>query len=489
MTPPDLIIPSLLRYNSQVGINRLPVEIICQLFSLAICESNLDESSVMTLRLTWVCIHWRRIAMGYTKLWTSITIARPECLAHFIALSQKSPLTVALTDIVTADLPFLQILFKCSSRIANLQVHTALENAQLSLWELFDMDQLRPQTHPLSGTLDSLDLDNISFFVGVFPFNPPQQSLKLARCAFTFDYLFQLSPTLTNLDIASPFCPLRHTDVIKQLAHLPAIESITFSDALSRAPDESAIPAQTSLVNLKTLVIRASTPKCMDAAYRFLAHLDLPNIQSVQLWTWTSQECSELIQALLCAAHRSCARFHITYASILASSEESQTQLFVANKSQACNPSIAMRIEKDQDVLFNSMLNGLPLNHVEFLQVGNRSTCIPAARWIEVVGGSKSCLSTLILQNDSIGEFESYLRMVQGHFPRLKKLIFYEDEESSGTPVSLPWKVIRTCKLQTPVSHFVFYGNWDASEGTLNLLKQIGCSFCFKTGYQDYPSH
>ncbi|TFK58058.1 hypothetical protein BDN72DRAFT_907129 [Pluteus cervinus] len=487
MTLPDSVIPSLLRNNSQVGINRLPVEILCKLFSLSICETNLSKSSITTLRLTWVCIHWRRIATGYAKLWTSITIARPvECLAHFIALSQTSPLIVALTDIVTSDLPFLQILFKCSSRIANLQVHTALQNEQLVLWELFDMDELRSQIRPLSCRLDSLDFDNISFFVGEFPFNPPQQSLKLARCAFTFDYLFRLSPTLTNLDIASPFCPLRHTDIIKQLINLPAIESLTLSDAVSRAPDDSTIPTRISLLNLKTLVIRASTPKGMDAARRFLALLDLPNIRSVQLWTWTSQECSEFIQALLCAAHRSCAQFHITYASILTSSEENHAQLSVANRSQTRGPSISMCIENDRDVLLDSTLNGLPLSHVEYLQVGNRSTCIPAARWIEVVGGTKSRLSTLILQNNSISEFESYLGMV--HFPRLKKLIFYEDEESSGIPVSLPWNIIQTCKLQTPVSHFVFYGNWDASEEALNLLKQIGCSFCFKTGYQDYPS-
>ncbi|GBE78552.1 hypothetical protein BKA93DRAFT_89420 [Sparassis latifolia] len=84
------------RRNYQTAINRLPVEVLCQIFSHA------NEGRVRAkLSISHTCAFWRDVAIDYPHMWTSIdlnSVSRPEFVPDILGRAKGLPLQLQYYD-------------------------------------------------------------------------------------------------------------------------------------------------------------------------------------------------------------------------------------------------------------------------------------------------------------------------------------------------------------------------------------------------------
>lgn len=88
------------RRNQLVAVNRLPHEILLNifLFSGPNCPT-MKERMWQYLYLTWVCRHWRDLALDYVELWSSIDISCPQRrIEEILARCKEAKLTIFHSD-------------------------------------------------------------------------------------------------------------------------------------------------------------------------------------------------------------------------------------------------------------------------------------------------------------------------------------------------------------------------------------------------------
>ncbi|KAI0041039.1 hypothetical protein FA95DRAFT_782941 [Auriscalpium vulgare] len=87
-------------HNSLIPISGLPNEILEKIFQLLFAQVPPDHESVWCIQAcTHVCNAWRRVALGYPALWTTISLPLPseKWVSAMYARSQSSPLSVTAT--------------------------------------------------------------------------------------------------------------------------------------------------------------------------------------------------------------------------------------------------------------------------------------------------------------------------------------------------------------------------------------------------------
>jgi hypothetical protein len=101
----ELLIPLLAlksQRNASVSISRLPPEILCRIFSFA-QEQKLDGKGrkvapLEWINLTYVCSHWRRVAVNAPSLWVDPPIGNFEWVAEMLRRSKESSLVINIDD-------------------------------------------------------------------------------------------------------------------------------------------------------------------------------------------------------------------------------------------------------------------------------------------------------------------------------------------------------------------------------------------------------
>ncbi|KAF8525001.1 hypothetical protein JB92DRAFT_2878391, partial [Gautieria morchelliformis] len=87
-------------------INRLPVEILSTIFSLNIPRGKHSRKNMSSiLPMTWVCGHWRSVAVNFAQFWTLIDLSRSqEFIEEALKRSKKANLTIVQSRDVSEDL-------------------------------------------------------------------------------------------------------------------------------------------------------------------------------------------------------------------------------------------------------------------------------------------------------------------------------------------------------------------------------------------------
>ncbi|KDR66315.1 hypothetical protein GALMADRAFT_217157 [Galerina marginata CBS 339.88] len=88
-------------------INRLPIEILWEIFSAVIPYQLSCARNIAILRLCWVSSQWRRTAMGLSSIWASLTIPLPEITSY-------------LPDLIDEESEFWGIVDQWFQRAGNL---------------------------------------------------------------------------------------------------------------------------------------------------------------------------------------------------------------------------------------------------------------------------------------------------------------------------------------------------------------------------------
>jgi hypothetical protein len=84
------------RRNSLAGISRFPPEILSRIF---ICCAVTYEPAQLTMdwaKVTHVSRHWRTVAIGCPRLWTTVVFAQPRWVEEMLKRSKMDPLVTTI---------------------------------------------------------------------------------------------------------------------------------------------------------------------------------------------------------------------------------------------------------------------------------------------------------------------------------------------------------------------------------------------------------
>ncbi|TFK68815.1 hypothetical protein BDN72DRAFT_768745, partial [Pluteus cervinus] len=73
--------------NRLAPVSRIPMEVLTEIFSLT--QDISDESyGRAALVISWVCQHWREMALGFPALWSCIDLTHIDCVQAFLERSK-----------------------------------------------------------------------------------------------------------------------------------------------------------------------------------------------------------------------------------------------------------------------------------------------------------------------------------------------------------------------------------------------------------------
>ncbi|KAK7685297.1 hypothetical protein QCA50_011660 [Cerrena zonata] len=296
------------RSNSLIHINRLPLELLVEIFTFCqIGEWNIaakrdDEQYcnriAMPLRwifLTGTCYHWRQVAFQTPKLWTQIDLDYPEFARYLsLPLAKGSPLCLVMTQGRWG--PDQVLLLNDMSSDLNINCVQSI-NWSLPFGSL-GSDVTIPSS--ITSALTSIRIKrHHSPTTLPDPFNtaefPRIENLELINCITNLPSQL-LSPTLKHLTLQADYIqridPITFTQCLSNMPHLESLEvrgvSFRNGDTPPSLPLEKLI-----LSNLRHLVIRPPHPftitamKAQGAIYQdyftFLERLEVPLATHIQL--------------------------------------------------------------------------------------------------------------------------------------------------------------------------------------------------------------
>ncbi|KAJ3545840.1 hypothetical protein NMY22_g2286 [Coprinellus aureogranulatus] len=265
--------------NATVPINRLPPEILSQVFlDVRGKEARVEAASWVTV--THVCRHWRDIALRFTNLWTHLAFPHPDFTELMLSRSGSAPLHIEAEDSAFGDGRSLDILRKVLSQVA--RIHTiSLESEENEV-----ADVLPPSLSgaPILERLvlhgDDWDLPSTFFDGGV----PPRLSeLELGGCKLSGSTIWA-SATLTRLTLICWNEEHRPSvqDFLDALRQMPLLEFLQLQYFLPRKPttptSPTPIPHRLKHDSLRSLHLE-------DTLEAFFDFFDLVEVQNVRKMT------------------------------------------------------------------------------------------------------------------------------------------------------------------------------------------------------------
>ncbi|EPQ58549.1 hypothetical protein GLOTRDRAFT_91929 [Gloeophyllum trabeum ATCC 11539] len=103
---------SLVQHNELATINRLPEELLCDIFLRTRPD---DDAWELPLRVSHVCSHWRLVSLGYPLLWNHVDFDcfGPALISELLSRTRGTTLHVRITDksLCRHDVPSLRNLW------------------------------------------------------------------------------------------------------------------------------------------------------------------------------------------------------------------------------------------------------------------------------------------------------------------------------------------------------------------------------------------
>ncbi|KAJ3540376.1 hypothetical protein NMY22_g4322 [Coprinellus aureogranulatus] len=125
------------RWNALLPVNRLPHEILSTIFEIvkALWEQGYFKRRLFWMRLSFVCRHWREIALETTSLWTNVDFANPAIGELMLSRSKKALLEVSFK---TLPSPQSEVLLRKTlsqtQRLRSIDVLLRHESSSEVLW-------------------------------------------------------------------------------------------------------------------------------------------------------------------------------------------------------------------------------------------------------------------------------------------------------------------------------------------------------------------
>ncbi|TFK71276.1 hypothetical protein BDN72DRAFT_958199 [Pluteus cervinus] len=266
-------------HNSTTPVSRLPNELLSRVMELAYQMSR--SPSRTRLYLSWVCRHWRYVAIGFPQLWCTIkrgpwidsmcTAYIEECIARSEAIDLEVDLEVdlrsppdGLLKLCMSQFHRIRSLVHAPARSLTLASVLSLRSRPAELW-----NRPAPSLSSLALTGTFLPLNP---FDGVYP---GLKSLKLKQCGFDRSFPLSIS-TLTTLHIVFPVDAIPVDFLVRRLSMMPSLIAVYLRACLANAT--APITTQFVLPSLQSLRLGDK----LDHIFAFLRAIKTPDISSLR---------------------------------------------------------------------------------------------------------------------------------------------------------------------------------------------------------------
>ncbi|KAJ3531369.1 hypothetical protein NM688_g7588 [Phlebia brevispora] len=377
----DHTVEVALSFTYDVGIERLPVEILAKIFC-NLRDIHAIDGSILWIDVTHVCQFWRTTALDAADLWTHIYTDRVELVEVFLKRSKQAPLDVYLDfgqAFEEGNIPsVMNRLLAEAHRFRNVQL-TMKGCAQAFFGYPF------PNGVPLLKRLSIMSDSTAGFLPlgsGSHPSETPQlclqglpalEYLTLTRWTFIKIEVIQglVNPSLRSLRVMHPLTPHWAVSWSSVLANLPRLEELVLIDAL---PNEisvrlhavqkpAKVAARASPIHLPHLTYLYLSDSSVGEQAVFLRSLILPPGVAIHLRAYSPgpsrrtpfSACSQVLNALV-------AHLRTSKSSLLP--EGLQLQLKTDTLPTPLSPaSVYIRIWRSSDSDAPSDLHRLPRDH------------------------------------------------------------------------------------------------------------------------------
>ena len=273
------------RRNELSPIARLPVEILCNIFSLI--EDNsifyLGRSPKSWINFSHVSRHWRSSALNAPELWTKIPLGYPRWAQEMLIRSKKAKLTIRSNFSLDELNPqIIKTVRSCLHEMNRVEEINLTVFPGLILEEVFwDLPKSAPQLHTLC--IDSFHYSGTAFSIDKnFLYDTERlQCVELINCKISWDSL--LLTGLTRLTLEDSLqANSSIIDFLHALQRMPALTHLCLKDSI---PDDSESSSTYPVVDLPCLRILRMTfsISSVGALTTVLRHITFPHIDLLNL--------------------------------------------------------------------------------------------------------------------------------------------------------------------------------------------------------------
>ncbi|TFK62945.1 hypothetical protein BDN72DRAFT_882378 [Pluteus cervinus] len=202
--------------GAQGPIFRLPPEILTEIF-LNWKAHTPEKQGLRVLSLTWVCHHWRELALSLPLLWNRIDFKNGDWVQHALTHSQDVLLSID-ADIPSNRDPLLSTILASLSRIQRLSLS----------FDSTPSPQLSTSDDP-APFLECLELKQFDIADKIFSGAVPSlREVKLSDCIFSWPYI-PVSTNLTTLSVINADAGPTYA-LVSILRGTPNLETLLLDD-------------------------------------------------------------------------------------------------------------------------------------------------------------------------------------------------------------------------------------------------------------------
>ncbi|KAF6756718.1 hypothetical protein DFP72DRAFT_963897 [Ephemerocybe angulata] len=276
-------------HNSLSPINRLPPEVLSDIIIQGSSQSR--KESLLWIRLSHICKHWREVALDCASLWSDISFQNPTLTSVMLSRTKSAPLTVHIDTSFPQTTPrinyALSEVFSSGDRLQSLTVDDRGKKRRLQLRKALS----QCTTAPILEDLRIITREDNCLNSGFLKDGAPSLvHLELSGCIIS-DWNAQV-PLGAGLQILDLSTGLNRTtfrprpsgkDFLSSLRKLPLLHTLRLSLFLpnDRYTGHPALLAPIVCRSLRTLDLHDSSLMISN----FLRVVHVPDVQNMKIHT------------------------------------------------------------------------------------------------------------------------------------------------------------------------------------------------------------
>ena len=274
------------RRNELSPISRLPVEILCKIFSLVEDNDNstfydkLDRSPESWTNFSHVSQHWRSSALNSPELWTKIPLNYPRWAQEMLTRSKMAKLTIRSSLSFDNSSPrTIETIRSCLYEMNRVEEINLIAIPGSILEQIFlDLPKSAPQLHTLCIGSPRFSATSFSILEDFLYDTEHLQCVELTNCKINWDS--QLLNGLTRLTLEdSLMANCSFIQVLHALQRMPALTDLHLKNSI---PHDSCGPSTYPVVDLPCLrILRISSG--VGPLTTILRHITFPHLTTLSL--------------------------------------------------------------------------------------------------------------------------------------------------------------------------------------------------------------
>ncbi|KAF8189676.1 hypothetical protein BJ912DRAFT_966103 [Pholiota molesta] len=269
--------------NTIIPISRLPPELLCRIFSLAqVPHPTATEPNLLEwINLTYVCRHWRNVAISMPSLWVIPPIGNRKWVREMLRRSKGSSLVIRSDTEKTPTRSGIVLALRQIHRIKELSLRNFYSDAWDSIREMLTKSAPQLERFCLEG-VDTVwvEIDqelqvaqHLVIWDDILRETESLRQLELDYCQLNWDSPFHFFRSLTHLklkDLPLGFLP-SGKQLMNALKSMPDLEDLVLWNSLPSPIDQqSSWGSEYTHLALRSLSINSKHVAYLEAFFHYV---------------------------------------------------------------------------------------------------------------------------------------------------------------------------------------------------------------------------